>query len=184
MKKLKATSPLFFVRIQNSRESKMPRNQQNISKSKGRKAVKQERYRAVALSDDSAIYGRVIKALGQRQFRVILPDTSMRLIEVTAKIPKKRAEINVSDIVVVAPSGTSYEIQATMDRKTTNALTKEKKIHPDLLAAADWDERKQTVILKDDLGIQFDYEGIQEEVNDKDSVSSSESEKDFDIDDI
>ena len=164
----------------------MPKNQQNISKAMGRKAVKQERYRKVALSDDAAIYGRVIKALGQRQFRVIVPDrVSKRLIEVTAKIPKKRAIISVGDIVVTAASGSDYEIQANMDRKTVSSLEKEKKIHPDILLAADWDSSKNQVILKDDHGFEFDYEGLPEKDGvDDDDDDESEEEKEIDIDDI
>lgn len=165
---------------------KMPKNQQNMTKSKARKAVKQERYQKVALSDDSAIYGRVIKALGQRQFRVIVPDqVSRKLIEVTAKIPKKRSLITVGDIVVTAASGTSYEIQANMDKKAIHMLEKEKKIHPDLLAAADWDSSKNQVILKNDAGFEFDYEGLPDVKEEREEIEDdSDDEKEIDIDDI
>ena len=163
----------------------MPNNSQITSKSKGRKAAKEERYRGIAVTDDSAIYGRVIKALGQRQFRVIVPDRSKKLVEVTAKIPKKRALINISDIVVVASSGNNYEIQASMDRKTLHILTKEKRLHPDLMAAETWDSNTKQVVLKDDLGIEFDYEGLEGKGVIEEEDEESEDEKDeIDIDDI
>jgi translation initiation factor IF-1 len=161
----------------------MPKNEQTLSKSKGRKAAKEERVRKIALSDDSALYGRVIKALGHRHFRIILPDASMRLIEVTAKIPKKRALITESDIVVVATSGDDYEIHGAMDRKTAHTLVKEKKIHPDLLAGGDWDSTKKEVIkLENDAGIEFDYEGL--EVKGEIEEDESEVEKELKIEDI
>jgi translation initiation factor IF-1 len=156
----------------------MPKNEQSLSKSKGRKAAKQERVRKIALSDDSALYGRVIKALGNRHFRIILPDASMRLIEVIAKIPKKRAMITESDIVVVATSGADYEIHGSMDRKTAHTLVKEKKIHPDLLAAGDWDGTKKEVVKEESDGIEFDYEGL------KEVVEESEDESEPNIDEI
>ena len=162
----------------------MPKNTENLSKSKGRKTVKEERYRKIALSDDAATYGRVIKALGQRQFRVVLPDASSRLIEVRATIPKKRSLINVDDIVIVATSGATYEIQASMDRKTAHTLSKERKLHPDLLLTG------EQAAAKDDVGIEFDYEGLPErEVDVKESEKESEKERpgkevEIDIDEI
>jgi translation initiation factor IF-1 len=164
----------------------MPKNEQTMSKSKGRKAAKQERVRKIALSDDSALYGRVIKALGHRHFRIILPDASMRLIEVTAKIPKKRALIGESDIVVVATSGSDYEIHGAMDRKTANTLVKEKKIHPDLLAGGDWDSTKKEVVKhENDGGIEFDYEGLEvkEDIEEEDETDG-EKDRELNIDDI
>jgi translation initiation factor IF-1 len=166
----------------------MPKNQQNISKSKGRKAVKEEKIRKIALSDDDALYGRVIKSLGQRQFRIILPDASMRLIEVTAKIPKKRSLITESDIVVVATSGTAYEIQGTMDKKTAHTLAKEKRLHPDLLVAGDWDSTKKEVVKQEnDGGIEFDYDGLETkegELSEEDDDDEEKGEKELNIDDI
>ena len=166
----------------------MPKNQQNESKSKGRKATKQEMIRRIALSDDETLYGRVIKALGQRQFRIILPDASKRLIEVTAKIPKKRALIQESDIVIVATSGTSYEIHGNMDRKTAHTLVKEQKLHPDLLASGDWDSTKKEIVQQgNDVGIVFDYEGVEtkEEVEEgEEDVKKRKDAEDFEIDDI
>ncbi len=167
----------------------MPKNTKENNAVKGRKAVKQERYRAIALSDDNAIYGKVIKVLGCRQFHVILPDASKKLIEVRATVPKKRALINTDDIVVVAPNGAAYEIQATMDRKTANSLVKEKKMHPDLLANVEVDPSKGVVKKSDenDCGIEFDYSEVKEgdkyvEDDDKDSVDGVD--KEIDIDEI
>lgn len=163
----------------------MPNNEQKLSKSKGRKAVKQERVRKIALSDTSALYGRVVKALGHRYFRIILPDASMRLIEVTAKIPKKRALITESDIVIVAESGTDYEIHGTMDRKTAHTLVKEKKIHPDLLAGGEWDSTKKEVVKQEnDCGIEFDYEGLEVKEEVDEDESEDEKDKELNIDDI
>ena len=162
----------------------MTKNEQNLSKSKGRKAAKQERVRREALSDDAALYGRVIKALGHRHFRIILPDASMRLIEVTAKIPKKRALIGDSDIVVVATSGSDYEIHGAMDRKTAHTLVKEKRIHPELLAHGEWDSTKKEVVKhENDGGIEFDYEGMEVKDTEEDE-SEEEMEKELNIDEI
>ncbi len=167
----------------------MPKNTKENNVAKGRKAVKQERYRAIALSDDEAIYGKVIKVLGFRQFHVVLPDASKRLIEVRATVPKKRALINTDDIVVVAPNGSTYEIQATMDRKTANHLVKENKMHPDLLLTVEVDPTKGVVKKSEenDVGIEFDYSDVKEEQkfeeeDDGDSVGGAERE--INIDDI
>ena len=164
----------------------MPKNAEKSTKSQGRKAVKAERYRKLALSDDDATYGRVIKALGQRQFHIILPDASMRLIEVRATIPKKRAPISVDDIVVVAPSGSTYEIQTTMDRKTAAQLSKEKKLHPDLLIPGEWDSAKKVVAASNDVGIEFDYEGAAETKDEwsEDDGKDDDDKEDVNIDDI
>jgi translation initiation factor IF-1 len=166
----------------------MPKNTKENNIGKGRKAVKQERYRAMALGDDQAVYGKVIKVLGFRQFHVVLPDASKRLIEVRATVPKKRALINTDDIVIVAPNGATYEIQATMDRKTANNLVKEKKMHPDLLSNVEVDSARGIVKKVDDndCGIEFDYTGMKEndefvKEEDKDSVGE---DADVNIDEI
>jgi translation initiation factor IF-1 len=167
----------------------MPKNTENVSKSKGRKAVKEERIRKIALTDQDATYGRVLKAMGQRQFRVILPDASKRLIEVRATIPKKRALINVDDIVIITPSGSEYEIHASMDRKAAAQLSKEKKLHPDLLVVGEWDPNKGAMAPTNDVGIEFDYEGLpatqekeKEEWNDGDV--NKKADVDLNVDDI
>ena len=159
----------------------MPKNEKT-SKSKGFKASKQERERKIALSDDSATYGRVIKMLGNRQCRVIVPDASSRLIEVRATWPKKRATISVDDIVVVATSGSVYEITVTMDPKTAHKLSKEKRLHPELLLTG------EQMAAKDDAGIEFDYEGVpdvKEGEKEEDEEGGKEREDvEIDIDDI
>ena len=157
---------------------KMPKNEKM---SRGFKASKQERERKIALSDDTATYGRVIKMLGNRQCRVIVPDASSRLIEVRATWPKKRATINVDDIVVVAMSGTAYEITVTMDQKTAHKLSKEKKLHPQLLLTG------EQMAAKDDAGIEFDYDGlpvVEEEHQEDDESEEKKGNDDINIDDI
>lgn len=168
----------------------MPKNTENVSKSKGRKAAKEERIRKIALTDQDATYGRVLKAMGQRQFRVCLPDASKRLIEVRATIPKKRALINVDDIVIITPSGSEYEIHATMDRKIAAQLSKEKKLHPDLLIAGEWDPNKGVMAPANDVGIEFDYEGLPAKTGEKEKEEWSDddvnkkADEDLNVDDI
>ena len=134
---------------------------QQTGKSQKRKSDKQDRARRDALDDEDALFGRVIKPLGERQFRVVVPHKERlsdkpRLIEVQAKIPKKRCTISINDIVIVAKSGGTYEIQGNMESRQIHRLNKERRIHPGLLLTGDWDVEKLSAM--EEGGFEFDYD--------------------------
>jgi translation initiation factor IF-1 len=140
----------------------MPNNMQNVSRTKLKKEKKNERVEANALTDKDARFGRAIKALGNGMFRVIISekDHIERLMEVTARVGGRSvARIQINDIVVVAESGSVYELLGSITRKSALLLQKEKRIHPGLLTETSGEEGEDQ--------IQFDEDTIdpEEEVN-------------------
>lgn len=170
----------------------MPQNTKRISKTQDRKTKKLERTRSAALDDEESNFARIIKALGNRRFRVVVLDAKKRLIEVDAHIPaKKTAIVQVNDIVVVALSGSNYEIYGSMDPRSVSKLRKEKRIHPALLMSGEWDIlRAKTAnmsldaIEEDDY--EFDYGDEKVESSDDEDTKSRKKavDEDIDIDDI
>jgi translation initiation factor IF-1 len=164
----------------------------NMSKSAQRKEVKQKRDRLTALEDDAALFGRVIKALGNRQFRVVVPNSKKQLMEVIAKIPKARVRIGLNDIVVLGHDEFhNFEIQCPMSGKDASRLHKERRLHPALLLGGEWDtEKAKKIEMKEpeDEGFEFDYEGMEETGFSDDEVDKQKmaaaGDEEFDIDDI
>lgn len=166
----------------------------NMSKSAQRKEVKMRRDRLVALEDDAALFGRVIKALGNRQFRVVVPNSKKQLTEVVAKIPKARVRVCLNDIVVMGHDEfRNFEIQCPMSSKDASRLHKERRLHPALLLGGEWDtEKAKKIEMKEpeDEGFEFDYEGVEEGTGFSDDDEAEKQkmaaagDEDFDINDI
>lgn len=167
---------------------KMPQNAKRISKTQVRKTKKLEQTRSAALDDAEATFARTIKALGNRRFRIVVPDEKKHLIEVDAHIPgKKVALVQVNDIVVVAQSGLVYEIYGSMDPRSVSKLRKEKRIHPALLMSGEWNtlKAKSLELTAIDEDFEFDYDDVPSEAeSDDDDAPSKKAADDIDIDDI
>ena len=140
-----------------------------------------KRDRIVALDDDIALFGRVIKALGNRQFRVVVPNSKKQLTEVVAKIPKARVRVCLNDIVVIGHDEfRNFEIQCPMSSKDASRLHKERRLHPALLLGGEWDtEKAKKIEIKEpeEEGFEFDYEGIDEQ----NSISDDENPGKFKV---
>lgn len=167
-----------------------PQNAKRISKTQVRKTKKLENTRSAALDDAEATFGRTIKALGNRRFRIVVPDAKKHLIEVDAHIPgKKVALVQVNDIVVVAQSGVAYEIYGSMDSRSVSKLRKEKRIHPALLMSGEWNtlKAKSLELTTIDEDFEFDYDDCpsdKESDSSDDDAPSKKDADDIDIDDI
>lgn len=145
----------------------MPKNTQNISRSKLRKNAHNKRVLDVALSDEDACYGRAIKALGNCRFRIVVPSLDpkerRRLIECEGRIAGNAVcRVQINDIIVVAKSGITYEILGTVDSRSASKLEKENVLHPALLTSGESDE---TNIRDSDMGFEFDYTSAQADVD-------------------
>lgn len=139
--------------------------------------------------DSDTIFGKTIKALGNRRFRVILPDSRGSLREEQARIGGKIIRIEINDIVIIKQSGRDYEILGRMDKKNTARLQKANRIHPTLLLTGEITADKMMKSDVDETGFEFDYEDgghlspIPEEKDDE-PVKSSHSTTKVDADDI
>ena len=89
----------------------------------------------VAVEDDSALFGRVTKLLGNRRFLVTYwdPKDCRHVPDIQVSIAKKKVRININDIVNIAGSGRDWEIQAQIDAKAASKLKKEGRISAELL---------------------------------------------------
>lgn len=172
----------------------MPKNTQHLSKKIARKEKHNSRVSISAMDDDSALFGRAIKALGNCRFRVVVPDARGSLKEEEARIGGKSViRIEINDIVIVARSGKDLEIMGRMDRKGTARLQKENRIHPALITATEItaDMMKKPVAVMEE-GFEFDYENALDAIPEADDETDAEKAKhsstalddDIDIDDI
>lgn len=126
-----------------------------MSKTKKRAERRNNQNTSLALDDDEAIFGRVTKALGNRQFLVTIWDSgkNKHIVDVRCTIPKKKVRIDINDIVNVAGDGEFWEIQAQLDSKLVSKLKKEGRISADLARTSD-----SNTEVSQDVGIEFDYE--------------------------
>lgn len=141
----------------------MPKNTQRISKKMERSSRKNKGRVEIALSDDSAAYGRVIKKLGFRRFQIVLWDAKTRRLvpDVQATIGKKMVRVEINDIVNVAAAdehGHQYEILALFNGREAARLQKEERIPAHLLVADP--SAAPTGPLPDPDAFEFDYDGV------------------------
>jgi translation initiation factor IF-1 len=92
-----------------------------------------------AMVDESAVFARVIKALGNSRFRILCPDAKGKTtVEVDARIGGNSvARISVGDIAIVGRNTSAdretYEILGSLDRKQIKDLEKARRLHPTLM---------------------------------------------------
>lgn len=114
----------------------------SMKKSKQSAQRKNEQLNQVVLKDTDAVFGRVIKKLGNGHFRVLTTDGDGRGIEVSAVIASKSVvRIDIGDIIVVGRNESSkhvtYEVLGAIDKKTTEQLREAKRFHPSLFSDTD-----------------------------------------------
>jgi translation initiation factor IF-1 len=126
-----------------------------------------------SLYDPEAIFGRVIKMLGNSRISVALSDTSIIQAQIRGLLRKKSTPIASRDIVILekADTGDYYVIGVILDRKDSNRLSKDGKI-PKWFLATDIDINEasknvelSTNTLVDDLydGYELAYDSVEEE---------------------
>ena len=143
---------------------------------------------ALALEDDDAFFGRVLKINMGRCTVNIWDHEKKRHVEVQAILPnRKKAIIKMNDLVNVAKSHPNWEVQVAIDSKTAVELRKKKRISPELANASTTDP--STLKAGGDEGFEFDYEGVEQEEEEVVPEAPTQKkvaveEEDFDIDDI
>jgi hypothetical protein len=144
---------------------------------------------SLALEDDAAFFGRIMKINMGRCTVNVWDHEKKRHIEVQALLPnRKKAIIKMNDLVNVAKSHPNWEVQVAIDSKTAMELRKKKRISPELANASTADPLAAKA--GGDDGFEFDYEGVEqeEEVEVEAPVAAAKKvaveEDDFDIDDI
>jgi hypothetical protein len=115
---------------------------------------------ATALGDEDAFFGRVLKINMGRCVVNIWHHENKRHMEVQAVLPnKKKGIIRINDLVNIAPSHPDWEVQIAVDAKTVSDLRKKGRITAELAAESSGVGGGKPA---EDLGIEFDYEGLKE----------------------
>lgn len=141
---------------------------------------------SLALEDNEAFFGRVLKINMGRCTLNVWDHEKKRHIEVQAILPnRKKAIIKMNDLVNVAKSHPNWEVQVAIDSKTAMELRKKKRISPELATEITTTGMPVTKMAADE-GFEFDYEGFEEEVEVEAPTAKKATveEEDFDIDDI
>lgn len=120
-------------------------------------AVNQKKQLEIAIDDDDAFFGRVLKINMGRCTVNVWDHEKKRHIEVQARLPnKKKGFIKMNDLVNIAKSHPDWEVQIALDTKTANQLRKTGRISSELAI-----EINSGIPSTEDLGIEFDYEGVE-----------------------
>lgn len=123
----------------------------------------------IAMMDDTALFAKVVKALGNCRFRILCPDEKGKAArEVDARIGGNSVtRILLGDIVIVGRNTSSdhetYEILGSLDKTQIKDLQTVRRLHPALI-----DMGEDT-----DDGIEFDY-----------GEEKKQEEDDVNVDDI
>lgn len=145
---------------------------------------------SLALEDDAAFFGRVLKINMGRCTVNVWDHEKKRHIEVQAILPnRKKAIIKMNDLVNVAKSHPNWEVQVAIDSKTAMELRKKKRISPELATEVTTTGMPATKMAADE-GFEFDYEGVEQQEDEVEVEAPTAKkpvaveEEDFDIDDI
>ncbi len=137
---------------------------------------------SLAIDDQDAFFGRVIKVNMARCVVNIWDHTTKRHIEVQAVLPnKKKGIIRVNDLVNVAKSHPDWEVQVAIDSKTASELRKDKRISPELASEINGTMNAATSGAAE--GFEFDYDGV-DTVQDLEVIKDKHVNEVIDIDDI
>jgi len=103
---------------------------------------KNEQLNKLVINVDDAIFGRIVKKLGNGRFRIQVPDAEGRGTEADASIAgKTTVRVDVGEIVIVGRNESSkhvtYEILGSCDKKTVEILRKAERLHPSLFNEGD-----------------------------------------------
>ncbi len=134
------------------------------------------------LSDPEAIFGRILKPLGNSRFRVNTTDHRGYPIEADASIRGNSIRITTGDLVILGRNESAgrviFEIMGSCDKKTIKQLRDGKRLHSSLMAESD--------MLDDDF-FDRDEEGEEEPVKAQESSKSTPAaakDEEVDIDEI
>jgi translation initiation factor IF-1 len=135
------------------------------------------------LADPQAIFGRIMKPLGNARFRVNTTDNRGYPIEADASIRGNSVRIATGDIVVLGRNESAgkviFEIMGSCDKKTVKQLRDSKRIHSSLVTEAD--------LMDDDLFDRDDEGGEETEEPTKPSPAAAKTaakDEEVDLDEI
>ena len=144
-----------------------------LSKRQKTAVVNQKHAVSNALEDDDAYFGRVTKINMGRCIVNIWDHQKKRHMEVQARLPnKKKGFIRINDLVNIAPSVPDWEVQIAVDSKTANDLRKKGRITAELAVEPSTIGGKGAGAA-DDLGIEFDYDGVEEKDGEDEAASAA-----------
>jgi hypothetical protein len=155
-----------------------------VSKRQKTSMANQKKQLDIAIDDDDAFFGRVIK-INMGRCTVNVWDHEMRPprhVEVQARLPnKKKGFIKMNDLVNIAKSAPDWEVQIALDPKSANELRKAGRISAELaieIAGANGGGSTE------DMGIEFDYEGVETAGVGEDDMVSLKLKQTKDLDDF
>lgn len=132
-----------------------------LSKKQKSSAEKVKRAISLAMDDEDAFFGRVIKINMARAIVLTWDHEKKRHLEVQATLPNKRkCVIRINDLVNLARSHPDWEVQVALDPKRIAELRKAGRIPAELATET---SSASSSGPKDDSGIEFDYEGVEED---------------------
>lgn len=150
-----------------------------LSKRQKTSQVNQKRRVDLALDDEEAYFGRVLKINMGRCVVKIWDHQKKRHVEVQARLPnKKKGFIKANDLVNIAPSHPDWEVQIAIDARNTAALRKAGRITAELAAEGPVGGAGQSAA-PEDLGMEFDYSdfvGVEEGM-DEEALATAVAEK-------
>lgn len=114
----------------------------SYKKSKQSAERKNKALNTIVLTEDEAIFGRILKELGFGRYQIQVPDTKGNSTEAEAAVVGKTiARPRIGDVVVVGRNESgkhiSYEILGALDRKTVTQLQNAKRISSFLFSEDD-----------------------------------------------
>ena len=145
---------------------------------------------AMALDDQSAFFGRVLKINMNRCTVTLWDHERGGHYEIQATLPnKKKGFIQINDIVNLAKSNPDWEIQVSIDRKTAASLHKEKRITDAIFNEIEVSKDPRVASgTTSDIGFDFEYDALADSSNAAPEVRFDEKkindEIDIDIDAI
>lgn len=103
---------------------------------------KNDQLNKLVIDVEDAIFGRIVKKLGNGRFRIQVPDSEGRGTEADASIAgKTTVRVDVGEVVIVGRNESSkhvtYEILGSCDKKTVEILRKTERLHPSLFNDSD-----------------------------------------------
>jgi translation initiation factor IF-1 len=146
----------------------------------------------IVLTDEGAVFGRIVKKLGNGRFRIQVPDKKGHGSEADAAVVGKSvSRVDLGDVVVVGRNESagkiSYEILGACDKASVKLLRDAKRLHPTLFADGDEEgedlfDRSGDVGGEDDGAVKAKIEKGNKPV--KPSKITAAEEEDVNVDDI
>jgi|Laugresp1bdmlbsn_1035097.scaffolds.fasta_scaffold06058_3 hypothetical protein len=116
-----------------------PRRSQ-VRKDRHNKQVEDE-----VIDDNTFLFGRVIKPLGNCYFEIAYVDDKKILQpKAIARVRSANcARILINDLIAILPDGSSLEIRGKISNSSMRTLIKERRLHKDLVATATATEEEE-----------------------------------------